>query len=97
MSANIICVVYVKILCAVCMQTCGVYASRCGVYAITCGVYASTCGVYEYLWCLCIRVVCMVKIMCGVYVKIMCGVYVKYIIKLMLSVYVSACCVCRST
>ena len=106
MSANIMCVVYVKILCAVCMQTCGVYASRCGVYASMCGVYASTCGVYEsacgvyaYVWCVCqnhVWCVCQNHVRC-VCQKFVIGVYVTYVIKFMCSVYVSACCVCLST
>ena len=95
MSANIMCVVYVKILCAVCMQTCGVYASRCGVYASMCGVYASTCGVYEstcgvyaYVWCVCqnhVWCVCQNHVRC-VCQKFVSGVYVTYVIKFMCSV-----------
>ena len=77
MSANIMCVVYVKILCAVCMQTCGVYASMCGVYG-TCGVYESTCGVYAYVWCVCqnhVRCVCK-KFMSDVVCHIRYQIYV---------------------
>ena len=86
MSANIMCVVYVKLLCAVCMQTCGVYASTRGVYASTrgvyasmCGVYESTCGVYAYVWCVCqnhVLCVCQNHVRC-VCQKFVSGVYVK--------------------